>query len=268
MPFASSTIARSLAASSLTVLLLVGCSGTKVPDGPASTADGGGASNGGGGGGGNGGNPHGGGNGDSDGGRGAGGACPCALESYCDLSTNTCKAGCTDNAQCNPGRTCDLANRVCKDTCSGAACAAQSCPAPAPAAGQTCNGITPDGAAIAVACKTGTAPTPKGGAITGGAYVLTAVELYQTGCTPSTARGQVYVCGSTWSFAFDQGLGGIKAATTTATTASATSYSLTQTCPAAAGGAPEIIGFDATATTLTLYGGSPDALEVDHYTLR
>ncbi len=268
MPFAfRSSFARPLVASLATLLLLVGCSGTKVPDGSNPTAtDGGGGINGGGGGTGGGGDPHSGG-GKPDGGSSAGGACPCALESYCDLTTNTCKPGCTDETQCNPGRSCDLANRVCKDKCSGAACAAQSCPAPAPAAGQTCNGIKPDGAEIGVVCKTGAPPMPAGGVITEGAYVLSAVELHQTGCVPSSARGQLFICGSTWSFAFDHA-GTVSAATTTATSATALSYSLAQTCPAIAGGTPEVIRYDATPTTLTVYSGTADAVEVDHYTLR
>lgn len=255
------------AASFAALLVLAGCSGTKIPNGSESATDGGTSTSGGSNGAGNG-NGEGGSGGEVDGGSGAGGACPCALESYCDLATNTCKSGCTDESQCKPGRSCDLANRVCKDKCSGAACVAQSCPAPAPGAGQTCNGITPDGAEINVTCKTGLGPAPKGGSITGGAYVLTAVELYRTtGCTPGTARAQLYICGATWSFAFDQGTAAVNAATTTATVASPTTYSLAQTCPAGLG-SPQIMGFDATATTLTLYTGSADTAEVDHYTLR
>ena len=45
--------------------------------------------------------------------------CPCPIESYCDLSNNTCKPGCTEDAQCSTGRICDVAARKCKDGCRG-----------------------------------------------------------------------------------------------------------------------------------------------------
>jgi hypothetical protein len=119
-----------------------------------------------------------------------------------------------------------------------------------------------------VACKTGAAPPPKGGAIAEGAYVLSGVEIYgPTGsCNAGTVRGAVYVCGTTWSFAFDQALGSLSASTATATASGVTSYSLTQTCPSAA--PSEVISFDATATTLSVYSTNGDTTEVDRYTLR
>jgi hypothetical protein len=260
--------ATHLGASLATLLLLVGCSGTKIPTGSDSATEAGAA----GGGTGTGGDPGGGGNGGggaaADAGLSNNGACPCALESYCDLTTNTCKPGCTDDAQCKPGRTCDLATRACKDKCSGAACGAQFCPAPK--ASGSCNGIVPDGAQLSTACKTGAAPMPKGGAITEGAYVLTSVEIYGAACTPSVVRGDVYICGSTWSFGFDQGGGTPSTGTATATAASATTYSVMQTCPALTPGtAPQVVGYDATTTTLVLYLTTGDSsMEVDHYSLR
>jgi hypothetical protein len=52
---------------------------------------------------------------------GAGGAglpsqCPCPMESYCDLSTNHCVAGCTTDDQCNAGRICNT-QRQCVAGC-------------------------------------------------------------------------------------------------------------------------------------------------------
>lgn len=43
--------------------------------------------------------------------------CPCPKESYCDLATNSCKVGCTEQDQCNAGRYCDEAARSCKSGC-------------------------------------------------------------------------------------------------------------------------------------------------------
>ena len=43
--------------------------------------------------------------------------CPCPPESYCELSTNSCKAGCTSDDGCNKGRFCDTATRTCKAGC-------------------------------------------------------------------------------------------------------------------------------------------------------
>lgn len=43
--------------------------------------------------------------------------CPCPLESYCDLGTNTCVAGCTSDALCNEGRICFKDERECRNGC-------------------------------------------------------------------------------------------------------------------------------------------------------
>lgn len=62
-------------------------------------------------------------------------ACPCPLESYCELSTNTCKVGCAAQGQCSSGRYCDLESRTCKTGClvddaecgQGKICQAHAC---------------------------------------------------------------------------------------------------------------------------------------------
>ncbi|AKU99139.1 Tryptophan synthase alpha chain [Labilithrix luteola] len=46
--------------------------------------------------------------------------CPCPVESYCDLATNSCKVGCTKHEECSKGRFCDVAARICKDGCRSA----------------------------------------------------------------------------------------------------------------------------------------------------
>jgi hypothetical protein len=43
--------------------------------------------------------------------------CPCPVESYCDLSSDSCKAGCLDDSQCSTGRICDSSVRQCKAGC-------------------------------------------------------------------------------------------------------------------------------------------------------
>lgn len=45
-------------------------------------------------------------------------SCPCPKESYCDLASNTCRAGCVEDGQCLAGRFCDTAKRSCKVGCS------------------------------------------------------------------------------------------------------------------------------------------------------
>jgi hypothetical protein len=46
--------------------------------------------------------------------------CPCPVDSYCDLLTNSCKAGCTaSDSECSAGRYCDAATRACKIGCRG-----------------------------------------------------------------------------------------------------------------------------------------------------
>jgi hypothetical protein len=47
--------------------------------------------------------------------------CPCPIESYCDLATNTCVAGCLGDTDCKAGRYCDGAKK-CKDGCRVGEC--------------------------------------------------------------------------------------------------------------------------------------------------
>ena len=91
--------------------------------------------------------------------------CPCPVESYCDLATNTCKAGCTSHDQCSKGRFCDTAKRTCKDGCRTAIDCAE------PANGSvTCNAGTCVTScdtkfhACGAACKSDTDPTACGAA--------------------------------------------------------------------------------------------------------
>lgn len=44
-------------------------------------------------------------------------SCPCPLDAYCDLASNTCVAGCREDAHCNLGKYCDLTASLCKPGC-------------------------------------------------------------------------------------------------------------------------------------------------------
>lgn len=53
--------------------------------------------------------------------------CPCPLESYCHFDTNTCRAGCTLDDDCAPGRICEASRALCRAGCrDDADCAAGS----------------------------------------------------------------------------------------------------------------------------------------------
>jgi hypothetical protein len=43
--------------------------------------------------------------------------CPCPVESYCDLASNTCVIGCTADEQCDVGRICFVDARICRAGC-------------------------------------------------------------------------------------------------------------------------------------------------------
>lgn len=44
--------------------------------------------------------------------------CPCPKMSFCEVVSNTCKAGCLDDTQCGTGQYCDTAARTCKNGCN------------------------------------------------------------------------------------------------------------------------------------------------------
>lgn len=57
--------------------------------------------------------------------------CPCPKQTYCDLGTNTCKRGCTDDTSCSTGTCCDVDARSCSIDCkNGHACSGISAPGP------------------------------------------------------------------------------------------------------------------------------------------
>lgn len=112
-------------------------------------------------------------------------------------------------------------------------------------------------------------PTPKGGTIADGTYVMTAATYYGSTCpAPEQDRNKWLVCGTTWQTVQENNTNG----TTTDhwydlnVTSSGTMVQLQGVC-----GFTQSISFpyDATPTTLTLYvGGSttPGEGRVDVYT--
>jgi hypothetical protein len=61
--------------------------------------------------------------------------CPCPLDSYCDLASNTCKPGCSSNDNCPAKQRCDVPSRTCVKGC------------------ETANDCTIDPKATTVSCK-------------------------------------------------------------------------------------------------------------------
>ena len=59
-------------------------------------------------------------------------SCPCPLETYCDLATDTCVVGCTKDEECDAGRICDPVARECLPGCRED----PDCPS-----GQICEGL-------------------------------------------------------------------------------------------------------------------------------
>ncbi|MFU8807084.1 MAG: hypothetical protein ACNA8W_24970, partial [Bradymonadaceae bacterium] len=66
--------------------------------------------------------------------------CPCPSESYCDLATNRCIAGCTTDENCLDGRICNEVDRACRTGCRQDSQCTQ--------ANQICDGST-------LTCRTG-----------------------------------------------------------------------------------------------------------------
>lgn len=64
--------------------------------------------------------------------------CPCPEESYCDLASNRCVAGCAADEHCSRGRYCDTGARTCRDGCRGDA----ECPADQACLGHACTGCS------------------------------------------------------------------------------------------------------------------------------
>jgi hypothetical protein len=137
--------------------------------------------------------------------------------------------------------------------------------------GGTCNQLAATGSPVNVVCTpTGTAfPTPSGGPIVDGTYVLVASRFYGECPGPDRERITWVLCGEAWSTVQEQDVVG--SPTTTQhidgnVTLSGASLRFTPTCPVP--GVPVTsFGYDATATTLQIYvyGYGQGRVRVDEF---
>lgn len=121
-------------------------------------------------------------------------------------------------------------------------------------------------------CLAATLPTPAGGTILDGTYVLTASAFYGTPCpSPEQDRDIWYVCGTTWQAVQELTAGTAPAVVytydATITPTGDSSFALNVTCPSGVMGVSR--QYTATPTTLTLFVGEGMAAgtgRVDIYT--
>ncbi len=121
--------------------------------------------------------------------------CPCPVESYCDLSSNTCKAGCTRDEECKAGRFCDEATRTCADGCRTVA----DCKAPANGDVACAEGMckaTCDARfhACGAACKADTDPTACGTTCTACPIRTNATASCEGGACKSACNAGFHEC--------------------------------------------------------------------------
>jgi hypothetical protein len=131
---------------------------------------------------------------------------------------------------------------------------ASACPAVAPGPG-ACNDLQGTGMGVPVDCVPGSAPTPSGGMIEDGTYVLQSSSFYG-GCPATGEYDRITwaICGSSWATVQESALtSGDHYLHINATAAvGGSNVSLTLDC-APPGTPGESFGFDATPGTLTLY---------------
>jgi hypothetical protein len=142
-----------------------------------------------------------------------------------------------------------------------------------PADGGACNALLAPTSVVTQTCKgTQAAPTPQGGTIHDGLYVLTASSVYGSCSELYQVSTAWAVCGESWQThqeftMLEGGTAGSTIMDLTATTASVSAVSWHYTCGLLQ---PDIVvGYDATPTTLTLYvngAGSSQATFVDTLT--
>ncbi len=137
--------------------------------------------------------------------------------------------------------------------------------------GNACNSLTPIGPLVPYECLGAPIPTPAGGTILDGTYVLTASAFYGTPCpAPEQDRDIWYVCGNTWQAVQELTAGTSPAVTytyeSTIAPTGASSFTLDVTCPTVTSVMRQ---YTATPTTLTLFVGDtmgPGTGRVDTYT--
>ncbi len=135
--------------------------------------------------------------------------------------------------------------------------------------GAACNSLEPSGPLVPYECLSATPPTPAGGTIVDGTYLLTSTAYYGTPCpAPEQDRDTWLICGTNWQTSQEHTMGTMAPqllsfdANVTPGDAGAASLALQFTC-----GTPTIetilFEYTATPTTLTLF---PSAGRVDVFT--
>ena len=114
-----------------------------------------------------------------------------------------------------------------------------------------CNTLTDDGPTITLMAVVGQAPTPAGGTVVDGTYVLAATTLYTAATTmipPTTSSAVIQIAGSTMQ---QVGLiNGQEKRYTSTFTVTGTTVATTDTCPAPSMGSHQ---YTATTTELRIY---------------
>jgi hypothetical protein len=132
--------------------------------------------------------------------------------------------------------------------------------------GGTCNALQPLGDPVPVTCAPDPAPTPSGGTIVDGDYVLVASTFY-LGCPYPGEDDRIswHLCGASWSTVQEETYSGATTVKSIHVTSQVqgTSAQLVPDCPA--GLPPETFGYDATPDSLTFYVGVYGGpLRLDH----
>jgi hypothetical protein len=151
---------------------------------------------------------------------------------------------------------------VCAWAAAVAGCSSDSS---APAS-TVCNTLTDDGPTITLMAIIGQAPTPAGGTVVDGTYVLAATTLYTAATTmipPTTSSAVIQIAGSTMQQVGQ--INGQEKRYTSTFTVTGTSVATTDTCPAPSMGSHQ---YTATATELRIYDANPIGTLEQKYTKR
>jgi hypothetical protein len=139
--------------------------------------------------------------------------------------------------------------------------AATSCVATPAADGGACNAVRVTGSPVPIPCAgSQTPPTPTGGAIADGTYVLTSSTYYGTCPQPEQDRITWSICGGTWQTAQEGTVNGstMLKLYDAAVSPSGNTLNIQLTCGQATGQMTMLtFGYDATPTTLTLFTWAP-----------
>jgi hypothetical protein len=163
-----------------------------------------------------------------------------------------------DSGDATPGSTSgDAADALTQGTTDATHEAAGACvPPPTPDAG-ICNPLGVTGAPVPIQCAgTQKPPTPSGGTIADGTYVLTSSTYYGTCPQPEQDRITWSVCGDTWQTAQESTINGQK--TVQVVDAMVTQSGMNLSIHVVCGPMQTLtFGYDATPTTLTLFTWAP-----------